>query len=203
MYSFYDESSGIVEYLYDRKNNRKGVMVACYNPSKKAVVCIGWSLTNTSAKDKFDRNKAIKMAYGRAIKWDDNPYGKFDELDLEFLRKFGKGRQDEGYKRFFVPSSIRGSLFAFIKRACRYFQGAILTSWVDEEYDYIFEVAKVKEEKHIPIYEYGEYWNSKFMKAVFKKNPPSSIFYWNENPENIVCTKKEDIFKKSGGLQLP
>ena len=54
----------IHNYIYNKKNQRVGVVVAKVDDNP--LVGIGWSKCNTSLGDRFDRERGLKIALGRA-----------------------------------------------------------------------------------------------------------------------------------------
>lgn len=58
----------IHEYIYDKRRQLKGIWVASPSPSNSSIVSIGWALCNTKQGDRFDKQRAFEIAFGRAVK---------------------------------------------------------------------------------------------------------------------------------------
>jgi len=86
----------LIRYIRDRKNRKVGVVVALDADR------VGWSMCHTTAGDKFDREKGLKIAIGRA---EHRPVSIINVLSWD------------------IPSSIRMELLSMLERAGRYFQG--------------------------------------------------------------------------------
>jgi hypothetical protein len=86
----------LIRYIRDRKNRKVGVVVAIDADR------VGWSMCHTTAGDKFDREKGLTIAIGRA---EHRPVSIINVLSKE------------------IPASIRMELLSMLERAGRYFQG--------------------------------------------------------------------------------
>lgn len=92
----------LIEYIRDKKNQKKGIVVAglwffgqtVKNPERQ--VKIGWSLCNE--KDRFDKERAMTIAVGRAIN--------------------GKSAEDCDH----LPHTARNPVERMRERALRYFK---------------------------------------------------------------------------------
>jgi len=57
------KDTSLVQFVRDRDGQPRGIVVATVIDNK---ICIGWSYTNTKAGDRFDKEKAYRIAFGRA-----------------------------------------------------------------------------------------------------------------------------------------
>lgn len=92
----------IKQYLKDKNNHKIGMVLA---KSVKNEVRIGFSKCNTVC-DKFDRDRAVKIARVRAEKFSDQMYNKYN-----------------------VPSDVEKIMPEFIDRCKRFYKDKILPEW--------------------------------------------------------------------------
>lgn len=97
-----------------KHTKKKGMFIAFPSEDNPEVILVGWSLCNENAGDKFDKVDAYVTANSRAWTWN--------------RRK----------RNYYVPDSIKGSFFGFVKRALSYFKGKRVSEWVCDVYDYDF-----------------------------------------------------------------
>jgi len=57
------KDTSLVQFVRDRNGQPRGIVVATVIDNK---ICLGWSYTNTKAGDRFNKEKAFKIAFGRA-----------------------------------------------------------------------------------------------------------------------------------------
>lgn len=103
-----DLENPMVQYIRDKKRNKKGVLVAGLNKENK--VCFGWSVCNMK-EDEFDFYEAFKRAQGRAYKND------------RYEKKY-KSFTEEGDVTFDlpIPVSIKKDVYWFIDRVFKYYK---------------------------------------------------------------------------------
>jgi len=64
------KDTSLVQFVRDRNGQPRGLVVATVINNK---ICLGWSYTNTKAGDRFNKEKAYKIAFGRAEhRWSPN-----------------------------------------------------------------------------------------------------------------------------------
>lgn len=136
MFKIDSYTSGLVQYV--RKNReKKGVLIAVNHSFDKNRIVIGYSLCNTK-HDKFNRNAAIEIAYGRALRWDKS-------LKYSFLN---------------VPHSIREDFVLFVLRAKKYFKDKSLPEWIVNELNVSNGIRFIKRKSYsfeeIPMYSSGD-----------------------------------------------
>jgi len=102
--------SPIVQYIRDRKNNKKGILISGIFEDK---VCFGWSVCNSL--DEFDIDKGFQIAEGRAIGNERMekyiPYGDIPEVDgpaIEILD--------------IIPYTVMSELTNFMERVNSYYK---------------------------------------------------------------------------------
>lgn len=57
------KDTSLSQFVRDRKGNARGLVVATVINNQ---IRLGWSYTNTTAGDKFDKHRAYDIAFGRA-----------------------------------------------------------------------------------------------------------------------------------------
>lgn len=123
------EKDFLFQYLRNKDNSKRGIMVAIVEPTTKYVV-FGYSVCNKV--DKFDLDKAFAISVGRAAKYMD-----YSVLDMDDM----------------IPFSIRKDLFLFIARCKRYFKDKELTPWA---YNILIECGYMDNEGNILVNAKGE-----------------------------------------------
>jgi hypothetical protein len=90
----------IHEFILNRQRQRVGVVLAAPTPSGE--VAVGWSLCKTNAGEKFNEERGIHIAYGRAVN-----YGGVDPIPTSVLKtaSFMATRA----KRYFKDKSVFGA----------------------------------------------------------------------------------------------
>ena len=90
----------IHEFVLNRKRQRVGVVLA--SPAPNGEVAIGWSLCNTKKGEKYDNDRGILIALGRA-----RNYGGIDPVPTSLAKTaaFMVGRA----KRYFKDKSVIGA----------------------------------------------------------------------------------------------
>lgn len=91
--------SALIQYTRDKRNNRKGVLVAVKTNNGYSI---GWA--SCSPKDKFDRTTGITLALERASKW---------------------GTERASWQKQTKPLAIEAELQKFNARCQRYFRPSI------------------------------------------------------------------------------
>jgi hypothetical protein len=117
----------IHEYVKTRRygrNEKVGVMVAIRDLDNR--IKIGYSQCNPL--DKFDADKGLAMATGRALK-------HFDRLYTYNLNVYVDDILEE------IPTHIKKVLINFILRSLKYFKGCELDKWAAD----LLEATKLKE----------------------------------------------------------
>lgn len=97
----------ILQYLRDRKNRKRGVIVAV---SKGNNFSVGWSIANTKAGDKFDSKIGEQRAVGRA------------EKALSVAEKNAKFSSRGEVVELSIADSVLDQVEFFSDRAAKYFK---------------------------------------------------------------------------------
>lgn len=109
-------SDGVDSYQYCR-GKKRGVILATLNPKDPSKVIVGWSMSHKKF-DRFDKERGIYTALGRALAWAD---------DVRYLTKESR---DEAYPTF-IPSSMMNDFVLFVTRIANYYKGCEMPQWVD------------------------------------------------------------------------
>jgi len=102
-----------------KHTKKKGIFLATPHDEDRNVLLIGWSLCNENAGDRFNKVDAYIKAYNRGDVW--------------YREK----------RNYYIPDSLRGDFFAFVKRAKRYFKQCKVPQWVCDGYEYDFNTEEV------------------------------------------------------------
>jgi len=73
----------IFKYITGKHGQRIGVILGCVKNNEK-VFNIGWSLRDRKDPVRFDNDKALKIAFGRAVKGSNVPLPH--SIEIEYLR---------------------------------------------------------------------------------------------------------------------
>lgn len=77
------KDTSLVQFVRDRDGQPRGLVVATIIDDK---ICIGWSYTNTKAGDRFNKQKAYMIAFGRA----ENRWGNQVEMPHRVKKVYEK-----------------------------------------------------------------------------------------------------------------
>lgn len=100
------------------RGKKRGVMIATLHPRNHSQVIIGWSMCHKKY-DRFDRERGIYTALGRALAWsNDTRYSSKESLDsLAFPT--------------FIPSSMTYDFTVFVSRVAKYYKNCTMPEWTD------------------------------------------------------------------------
>ena len=93
----------LTQFVRDRKGQPRGMVVATVIDNS---ICVGWSYTNTKAGDRFNKQRAIQIALGRA--------------------EYGWGREVE------IPYAVSKVFIRMADRASSYFKNAKMDSLINQ-----------------------------------------------------------------------
>lgn len=97
------------------RGKKRGVMIATLHPKNHSQVIIGWSMCHKK-HDKFDRERGIYTALGRAMAWsNDSRYNSKECNDNSFPT--------------FVPYSMFSDFTIFVHRIISYYKECTFPKW--------------------------------------------------------------------------
>lgn len=99
------------------RGKKRGVMIATLHPKNHSQVIIGWSMCHKKY-DRFDHERGIYTALGRALAWSNE------------IRYSTKEASDNAFPTF-IPSSMMNDFTIFVTRIARYYKDCVMPEWAD------------------------------------------------------------------------